>query len=313
MAANSVLLAELNRIEAMPPKQQIAGLQTLSRQTMGRRLHDSVVARLERAQDLAAEQDDAARRTAEADAAAQRLAETQQAIEQGRREAVARRAEIDRERAVLAEQSRRTEAAQQDTEAARQRLAQLNQQQQTLAPSQAQLDQQRERDEAKLRQLRQQRTTLEAQAKAAQQQDRMNELLHNLISENGDRLASLRFSGSMLNSTIMFWNGQSYSSFSTFRQFMSVLLSCRDLTINDITAYGGTRRGFSYKGLIGPTTSVVFRQDGNELYIEAWGRGDSMQKPTEIEAMMYVQLLQILFMDGLDQAARASPGNQHTP
>ena len=310
MAANAAISSELDGIAIMPPKQQIARLQNLSNQIAGQPLHDRVVAQLERAQNLAAEQDDAAQRTAEADAAAQKLTAVQQAIEQGKQEAIARQAEIKRERAAVAEQARRTEVVRQEATTARQRLVQAQQQRQALVPDQAQLDQQRERDEAELRELRQQRATLEEQSNAVEQQNQENraqQVALALIAENSDELASLRFPTSMLDAKIMFPDGHgSYGPFVTYREFISVLLARKETKISGISAYGGTRQGFSIKRPEAPMAAIVFRQDGNELYLDAGGQGDSVQKMNDNEQMSMATVLAVFYQETLKQKVDAS-------
>ena len=112
----------------------------------------------------------------------------------------------------------------------------------------------------------------------------------------------------------MFPNGQGgYGPFVTFRQLMSVLLSHTDATTEGIIAYGGTRRGFSFKRPGTPTTGIVFRQDGNELYLDAWGQGDSVHRIAGGEEMSVATVLAVLYQETLKQGGAASLSRQRTP
>jgi hypothetical protein len=309
-AANVQTTAEMERIAALPSNQQVPLLQQLAAHTNDRQMSQRIQIQIARTQDLAAEQAEADRRTAAAAAAEQQLANTQRAIEQGQRDAAVRHDEIERERAALAEQARRTEAARHDAEAATGQVAQFQQQQAALAPAKTEIDQQRERDEAELRRLREQRASLEQQGQAAREQaaqSREQVEAKSLLQKNSEKLVTMGFAPALLDAMLMFDNGNgNYSAFVTLRQFLSVLLAAPDMSLTSVTGYNGTRPGFTVKRPGAPSSTILFRPDANELYLDSFGQGDTVSRLSDHEAMSVALTLVTLYHNALKGALSAA-------
>ena len=210
----------------------------------------------------------------------------------------------------MADQARRTETARQEAQAATGRAAQLQQQQAALAPAQAEINRQRERDEAELRQLREQRASLEQQGRVAQEQTAQNREqveAKSLLEQNGDKLAILGFAPTLLDGTLTFPNGNGgYGPFVTLRQFLSVLLAEPGMSLTSVSGFNDTRPGFTMKRAGAPSSAILFRPDGNELYLDAFGQGDRVNRLNDNEAMSVALALATAYQNVLKGSLSAA-------
>lgn len=103
-----------------------------------------------------------------------------------------------------------------------------------------------------------------------------------------------------LNATIMLdYLAGAYGKFMPLQQWIALLLEAGDLDVRGINAFNATRYGVAVKQPGSPTTSIVFRKDGNELYVAGFGEGDrvdtlSPQKQQYVALSLMAQVSDIL-------------------
>lgn len=71
----------------------------------------------------------------------------------------------------------------------------------------------------------------------------------------------------------------------TLREWLSMILAQGNFVdVHAVTAFNGTRKGIALKGSGSPTTNLLFRLDGGELYLAGGGKGDTVLEWDDDEA-----------------------------
>jgi hypothetical protein len=247
--------------------------------------------RVQVAMDAAEDEKEVEQRTQQSSArlaAAQaELARQQQAIQDAQNEAKRQAdlaAQADQERRA-AEQRRAQAAGQiagQDAEAAR-----LQQQADALSTARAQQEALAADAASRAAAARRSADAANASAGAAEaDQKQRNKLeiiqknLSEVVSRNESRISNSGLDDSFLDSPLILpfppelTNGGPI----TMRTWISIVVDMnKSMNVHGITAFNGSRTGVALKSPGSPTTNLLFRQDGGELYLAGGGTGDTVQ------------------------------------
>lgn len=287
---------------------QIRQLEYLRSTNRGRsqKVDEKISAALKAAQDRRAEEENAREREKKLQAAEREVEESRRAVAQADADARLRQENARKAAADRTERDRR--AAQAHTQEVEQeaRMQSLAAEKKALDARRAEQEQQRIIDDEAIKQrLAEVRQHQEQERRAEQERVAKGQAvaaverrkkLERIFVRHQVAISKMSFPAGYLDSVIMLNNyGGGYEVLAKFREWIALLLEAGEFDIRSISAFDGTRHRISMKRTGRPTTNVVFRKDGGELYLAGFGEGDRVialgtDESQYVSAVLHFQL-----------------------